>query len=102
MWKNDSDFMCFSIVDERSAAFFALGLSESTNEPVGFACTSSTASTNFMPAIQEAARRNIKLIALTADRENYYLDQFEDQKINQTNMYAPYAKILCRFASYSK
>jgi len=90
--EDDDDFKCFSIVDERSAAFFALGLSESMNEPVGFVCTSSTASANFMPAIQEAARRNIKLVALTADRENYYLNQMEDQKINQTNMYAPYTK----------
>lgn len=90
--ETDKDFECFSIVDERSAAYFALGLSEASNEPVGFVCTSSTASCNYMPAIEEAARKNIKLIALTADRENYYLYQFEDQKINQTDMYYPYTK----------
>ncbi len=91
--EDDSDFHCFSIVDERSAAFFALGLAEATGEPAAFACTSSTASCNFLPAIKEAAERHIPLIALTADRENYFLYQFEDQKIDQTNMYAPYTKV---------
>lgn len=90
--ETDHDFECYSIVDERSAAYFALGLSDASNEPVGFVCTSSTASCNYMPAIEEAARKSIKLIALTADRENYYLYQFEDQKINQTDMYYPYTK----------
>ena len=50
--EDDSDFRCFSIVDERSAAFFALGLAEATGEPAAFACTSSTASCNFLPAIK--------------------------------------------------
>ena len=43
----DPFFRCYSIVDERSAAFFALGLSEALDEPVGFACTSATASCNY-------------------------------------------------------
>lgn len=90
--ETDSDFECYSIVDERSAAYFALGMSEATDEPVGVVCTSSTASCNYMPAIEEASRKHIKLIALTADRENYYLYQFEDQKINQTDMYRPFTK----------
>ncbi len=88
----DPDFECFSVVDERSAAYFALGLADATHEAVGFVCTSSTASCNYLPAIEEASKRQIPIIALTADRENYYLYQFEDQKINQTNMYAPYTK----------
>lgn len=90
--ETDKDFVCYSIVDERSAAYFALGIAEANQEPVGFVCTSSTASCNYMPAIEEASRKNICLIALTADRENYLLYQFEDQKINQTNMYAPFTK----------
>ena len=90
--ENDPDFQCFSIVDERSAAFFALGMAEASNESVGFVCTSSTASCNFTPAIEEASRKHLRLIALTADRENYYLYQFEDQKINQTDMYNPFTK----------
>lgn len=90
--ETDSDFQCFSIVDERSAAYFALGLAEASHEAVGFVCTSSTASCNYTPAIEEAFRKHIPLIALTADRENYYLYQFEDQKINQTDMYYPLTK----------
>ena len=52
--ETDSDFQCFSIVDERSAAYFALGLAEASHEAVGFVCTSSTASCNYTPAIEEA------------------------------------------------
>lgn len=90
--ETDPDFQCFSIVDERSAAYFALGMADASGEVVGFVCTSSTAACNYTPAIEEASRENIPLIALTADRENYYLYQFEDQKINQTDMYSPLTK----------
>lgn len=90
--ETDVDFQCFSIVDERSAAYFALGMAEASQEPVGFVCTSSTASCNYTPAIEEASRKHLPLIALTADRENYFLYQFEDQKINQTDMYNPFTK----------
>ena len=90
--EDDPFFECYSIVDERSAAYFAMGLSLSSNEAVGFACTSSTATCNYMPALIEASKRNARLVALTADRENYYLYQFEDQKIKQTGMYSPYVK----------
>ena len=70
--ETDSFFECYSIVDERSAAFFALGLSDASKEPVGFVCTSSTASCNYMPAIEEAHLKKIPLLALTADREHYF------------------------------
>lgn len=90
--ETDADFQCFSIVDERSAAYFALGMAEASKEPIGFVCTSSTASCNYMPAIEEASRKHLPMIALTADRENYFLYQFEDQKINQTDMYSPFTK----------
>ena len=90
--ETDPDFQCFSIVDERSAAYFALGMAEALDEAVGFVCTSSTASCNYTPAIEEASRKHIRLIALTADREYYYLYQFEDQKIDQIDMYSPFTK----------
>lgn len=88
----DSFFICYSIVDERSAAYFALGLSEALDEPVGFTCTSSTATCNYMPAIKEAFERNIMLVALTADRDMRRLYQMEDQMINQVNMYKKYTR----------
>ena len=90
--ENDSDFKCFSIVDERSAAFFALGLSEALDEPVCVTCTASTASCNYAPAIKEAYEKNIQLIALTADRDRYDMFQMKELVINQVNMYSEYIK----------
>ena len=90
----DPFFRCYSIVDERSAAFFALGLSEALDEPVGFACTSATASCNYMPAMKEAYERNIQLVALTSDKQRYQRFHGVSQVINQVDMFAPY----CRYA----
>ena len=55
-------------VDERSAAFFALGLAKALREPVAIVCTSGTAAANFYPAIVEAYYARIPLIVMTADR----------------------------------
>ena len=90
--ENDSDFICFSIVDERSAAFFALGLSEALDVPVCVTCTAATASCNYAPAMKEAFERNIQLVTLTADREQYELFQMKEQLINQVNMYNEFTK----------
>ncbi len=90
--ENDPDFTCFSIVDERSAAFFALGLSEALDEPVCVTCTAATATCNYAPAMKEAYERNIQLVALTADRERYELFQMKEQLINQVNMYNEFVK----------
>ncbi len=88
----DSFFKCYSIVDERSAAFFALGLSENLDVPVCVTCTAATATCNYMPAIKEAYERNIQLIALTADQNNYSRFHMGDQNINQIDMYTRYVK----------
>lgn len=93
--ETDPDFKCFSIVDERSAAYFALGLCEVSGEPVCFSCTSSTAACNYLPAIREASRKNLPLIALTGDREWHKLYQMEDQMIDQNNMYGKYCRNYC-------
>lgn len=90
--ETDSFFKCYSIVDERSAAYFALGLSEELDEPVCFTCTSSTASCNYMPAMQEAFERGIQLVALTSDKGRYYRYHGLSQSIDQVEMYAPYCK----------
>ena len=90
--ENEPDFTCFSIVDERSAAFFALGLSEALDEPVCVTCTAATATCNYAPAMKEAYERNIQLVALTADRERYELFQMKEQLINQVNMYNEFVK----------
>ena len=88
--EEDSFFKCYSIVDERSAAYFALGLSEALDEPVCVTCTAATATCNYMPAIKEAYERNIQLVALTSDRESYPMFHMQDQSINQINMYKGY------------
>lgn len=88
--ENDSFFSCYSVVDERSAGFFALGLSEELDEPVCVTCTAATATCNYMPAIKEAYEREINLIALTADQDDYSKFHMGDQNINQRNMYDGY------------
>lgn len=90
--ETDSFFKCYSIVDERSAAYFAIGLAKSLNKPVAVSCTSSTATCNYMPAVEEAWREHLPLLLLTSDREEKYLYQMEDQMINQVNMYRQYCK----------
>ena len=88
--EEDPFFKCYSIVDERSAAYFALGLSEALDEPVCVTCTAATATCNYMPAIKEAYERNIQLVALTSDRETYPMFHMQDQSINQVHMYKGY------------
>ncbi|MFZ4801555.1 MAG: 2-succinyl-5-enolpyruvyl-6-hydroxy-3-cyclohexene-1-carboxylic-acid synthase [Chlorobium sp.] len=85
--EKDPDFSCYSIVDERSAAYFGLGLALETGEPVLISCTSGTATTNYTSAMWEASKQNLPLIALTSDRNQYFLGQLEDQMIVQPNMY---------------
>lgn len=90
--ESDPFFNCYSVVDERSAAFLALGLSKATNKPVCFVCTSSTASCNYMPAMQQAYEEGVKLVALTADKSRYSRYHGASQVIDQVNMYYPYCK----------
>ena len=90
----DPFFTCYSVVDERSAGFVALGLAESLRVPVCITCTSATATCNYLPAIQEAFERHIQLIALTADRARYQRFHGENQCINQVDMYRPF----CRYS----
>lgn len=82
----------FLIHDERSAAFFALGLAERLNEPVALTCTSGSAPLNYAPAISEAYYRNIPLLILTADRPTALIDQGDGQTIRQTNVFNNYIK----------
>ena len=80
-------FNCFSIVDERSAAFVALGMAKSTRMPVAVTCTSGSAAANYYPAVTEAFYQNIPLILITADRPNDFVDIFDGQTIRQQNLY---------------
>ena len=82
----DKRFAKYSFVDERSAAFFALGLSLKSNKPVAIICTSGSAILNIYPAIAEAFYSNVKLIAISADRPEYLIDNFDGQTIRQKNV----------------
>jgi len=86
------DLICHSITDERSAGYFALGLSLSLNEPVALTCTSGTATLNYAPAMAEAYYQRVPLIALTADRPEELIDQREGQAIRQNNIYHNFIK----------
>ena len=81
-----------SIVDERSAAFFALGMAQQTKKTVAINCTSGTAALNYAPAIAEAYYQKIPLLILTADRPADMIDQGDGQTIRQKNIYANYIK----------
>ena len=78
---------CYSIVDERSAAFVAMGMAKSTKKPVALSCTSGSAAANYYPAITEAFYQNTPLLILTADRPIDYVDIFDGQTIRQKDLY---------------
>lgn len=77
----------FSIIDERSNGFFALGIAKSTKKPVILICTSGTAAAEFYPAIIEAYQSKVPLIVCTADRPPYLLGTGANQTIMQHNLY---------------
>lgn len=78
---------CYSIVDERSAAFVAMGMAKAIKKPVAISCTSGSAAANYYPAVVEAFYQNIPLLILTADRPEDYVDMFDGQTIRQNNLY---------------
>lgn len=80
------------LIDERSAAFFALGIAKETNRPVVIVCTSGTAAANYYPAIIEAKYSRVPLLVLTADRPHELRDVGASQTINQLNMYGDFVK----------
>ncbi|HEY8405142.1 MAG TPA: 2-succinyl-5-enolpyruvyl-6-hydroxy-3-cyclohexene-1-carboxylic-acid synthase [Flavobacteriales bacterium] len=81
-----------SVVDERSAAFVALGMAQQLRKPVVLICTSGTAALNFAPAIAEAYYQRIPLLVVTADRPIEWIDQGEGQSIRQRNVFQNFVK----------
>lgn len=80
-------FRCFSIVDERCAAFFALGLAQQLKKPTIIICTSGSALLNYYPAIAEAFYSDIPLVVISADRPSDYIDIGDGQTIRQQNVF---------------
>ena len=79
-------------IDERSAAFYSLGLAKATQNPVAMICTSGTAAANYYPAIVEAKLSRVPLIVITADRPHELRDVGAPQTINQIHLYGDHVK----------
>lgn len=78
------------VLDERSAAFFALGLAKQTGQPIALVCTSGTAGANFYPAIIESRESRVPLLVLTADRPPELRACNAGQTIDQQKLYGAY------------
>ncbi|HEY9876181.1 MAG TPA: thiamine pyrophosphate-binding protein, partial [Candidatus Obscuribacterales bacterium] len=78
------------VLDERSAAFFALGIAKASGSPVVLVCNSGTAGANFYPAVIEARESRVPLLVLTADRPPELRDCHSGQTIDQVKLYGNY------------
>lgn len=78
------------VLDERSAAFFALGIAKQSGLPVALVCTSGTAGANFYPAVIEAKESRVPLLVLTADRPPELRDCHSGQTIDQLKLFGTY------------
>lgn len=76
---------CRPVTDERSAAFYALGLSIATRRPTVVCVTSGSALLNVMPAVAEAAYQHVPLVVISADRPQQWIDQLDGQTIPQSD-----------------
>lgn len=85
-------FQCYTIVDERSAGFFALGLAQRLRRPVAVCCTSGTALLNYSPAVAEAFYQEVPLLVLSADRPAAWIGQADGQTLPQANAYGSLVK----------
>ncbi len=86
-FSEDPYFNCMSIVDERCAAFFGMGMAQFLREPVALLCTSGSALLNYYPAIAEAYYSQIPLVVISADRPEYKIDVGDGQTIRQDHVF---------------
>lgn len=86
----NSFFKTYSLVDERAAAFFALGIAQQTREAVALVCTSGSALLNYYPAIAEAFYSDLPLVVLSADRLPHQIDIGDGQTIRQKQVFEPH------------
>ena len=80
---NVEDFICYPVTDERSAGFFAIGLSLQGGGPVAVCCTSGSALLNLHPAVAEAFYQQVPLIVISADRPAAWIGQMDGQTLPQ-------------------
>lgn len=85
-------FTCYSVTDERSAGFFAIGLALSSGQPAAVCCTSGTALLNLHPAVAEAFYQQVPLVVISADRPTAWIGQMDGQTIPQPGVFASLVK----------
>ncbi|AXG71894.1 2-succinyl-5-enolpyruvyl-6-hydroxy-3- cyclohexene-1-carboxylate synthase [Kordia sp. SMS9] len=81
------NIQAYSIVDERCAAFVALGMAQQLHTPVAVICTSGSAVLNYYPAIAEAYYSNVPVVVISADRPEYLIDVGDGQTIRQKHVF---------------
>ncbi|MBA6156528.1 2-succinyl-5-enolpyruvyl-6-hydroxy-3-cyclohexene-1-carboxylic-acid synthase [Tenacibaculum sp. S7007] len=86
-FSNHPSIETLSVVDERCAAFFAMGIAQQKQKPVAIVCSSGSALLNYYPAIAEAFYSNIPLVVISADRPKHLIDIGDGQTIRQENVF---------------
>lgn len=91
-FSQDAFFECHTIVDERNAAFYALGVIEALQQPVAICCTSGSALLNYAPAVSEAYYQQLPLIVVSADRSPEWIGQMDGQTLPQSGVFGSLSK----------
>lgn len=86
------EFTCYPVTDERSAGYFAIGLSLNSSRPAAVCCTSGTALLNIHPAVAEACYQQVPLVVLSADRPAAWIGQMDGQTLPQPDAFANLTK----------
>ena len=84
--QDDPFFNCFSVVDERSALYFAIGIYLSTGKPVAVCCTSAQATRNYIPGLTEAFYKHVPILAITFSKHPQYTYQEYMQAPDQASL----------------
>ena len=86
------DIECYPVTDERSAGFYALGMSQCLQKPVAVCVTSGTALLNLAPAVAEAYYQHIHLVVISADRPQAWIDQLDGQTLPQPDAFGRFVR----------
>ena len=86
------DIQCYPVTDERSAGFYALGMTQALKEPVVVCVTSGTALLNLYPAVAEAYYQHRPLVVVSADRPQQWIDQLDGQTLPQPDALGRFVK----------
>ena len=89
---NHPFFSCYPVTDERSAAFFAIGLALHGGSPAAVCCTSGSALLNIHPAVSEAFYQQVPLVVISADRPGAWIGQMDGQTFPQPGVFGSQVK----------